>query len=89
MRLPRESFIATISVFFVTMTAVQIPTLWSVGVLTWERLGLGLAGLVVVLVAMPVGTWLGRRASAQVFDRVLLVLLGLIAAKLILDLIAG
>jgi len=86
MRLPRECFIATISIFFVTMTAIQIPTLWGVGVLTWDRLAMGLAGLVVVLVTMPLGTWLGRRASAQVFDRVLLAVLGLIAAKLIVDL---
>jgi len=87
MRLPREAFIATISVFFVTMTAIQIPALWAVGVLTGERLALGFGGLAVVLVAMPVGAWLGRRASARVFDRVLLALLLAIAAKLVFDLL--
>jgi len=89
MRLPRETFIATVSVFFVTMTAIQIPTLWGVGILTAERFAMGLAGLAVVLVSMPVGTWLGKRASAQVFDRVLLAVLCLIAAKLVIDLALG
>lgn len=89
MRLPREAFIATISAFFVTMTAIQIPALYSVGVLTVDRLVMGLAGMVVALAAMPLGTWLGRRASPQVFDRVLLGLLCVIAAQVLIDLVLG
>jgi len=85
MRLPREAFIGTVSIFFVAMTAAQIPALWSVGILTGERLAMGFVALGVVFVFMPLGTWLGRRTSPKVFDITMLVVLGVIAAKILIE----
>lgn len=85
MRLPREAFIGTISTFFVTMSAMQIPALISVGILTVERTVMGFVVLAIVFASMPIGAWLGRRFSAAVFDRIMLVVLATIAAKIILE----
>ncbi|MDD7972054.1 sulfite exporter TauE/SafE family protein [Roseinatronobacter alkalisoli] len=85
MRLPREAFIATISIFFVAMTALQIPALWSVGIMTGERLVMGFIALGIVFLFMPIGTWLGRRTSPKVFDITMLVVLGVIAAKILFE----
>lgn len=85
MRLPREAFIGTVSIFFVTMTAMQIPALWGVGLLSIERIGAGFAALAVVFMFMPVGTWLGRRASPKVFDVVMIGVLGVIALRIVLQ----
>jgi uncharacterized membrane protein YfcA len=89
MRLPRLTFIATISIFFVAMTAMQIPALWSVGLLTPERLVMGGAALGVVLLSMPVGSWLGKRASPVLFDRLMLGVLAVIAAKILVETLLG
>jgi uncharacterized membrane protein YfcA len=89
MRLPRETFIATISIFFVAMTAMQIPALWGVGLMTGEHLVMGLAALGVVMLSMPVGAWLGKRASPVLFDRLMLAVLAVIAAKILLETLLG
>lgn len=82
MRLDRPVFIATISAFFVAMSAVQIIALFGYGLLTVERLALSAAALVPVLVFMPVGARLARWMSARTFDRVMLVLLAAMAVRL-------
>ena len=84
-RLPRPTFIATISVFFFGMSLVQIPLLTAFGVLTPERLVMSAAAIVPLVAAMPLGAALARRFSAQVFDRVILVMLALLALRLGLD----
>ncbi|MEO1103428.1 MAG: sulfite exporter TauE/SafE family protein [Pseudomonadota bacterium] len=85
MRLDRRRFIATISVFFAMMSVVQIPALVAVGVMTWERMGLSLLACVPMFGAMPVGAWLGRRISRETFDRLMLVILALIAVRLLAE----
>lgn len=82
MRLDRSAFIATISAFFVVMSAVQIIALFAYGLLTPGRLVLGAAALVPVLAFMPVGAWLARHMSARAFDRLTLLLLAAMAARL-------
>ncbi|MEM8742474.1 MAG: sulfite exporter TauE/SafE family protein [Pseudomonadota bacterium] len=83
MRLARPAFIGTISVFFMGMTLVQIPALFATGLMGWERLGLSLAAMIPILICMPLGAWAARHVSAQVFDRLILVLLGLIGLRLL------
>jgi len=83
MQLPRVVFIATISVFFAVMSLVQIPALIWLGLLDVTRLWLGLAAVVPLLLFMPVGNFLAQHVSRQVFDRVILILLALIATRLI------
>lgn len=83
MRLERAQFIATIAVFFAAMSAVQIPALASLGVLTPERTILSLVACVPLFGAMPLGAWLARRISRAMFDRIILILLAVIALRLI------
>ncbi|MEM7718835.1 MAG: sulfite exporter TauE/SafE family protein [Pseudomonadota bacterium] len=85
MQLPRKAFIATIGVFFGTMSLVQLPTLWSLGVMTPERAALGLAAAVPLFGAMPIGAWLARFLSKALFDRIILALLAVIACRLLYD----
>jgi hypothetical protein len=82
MRLPRENFVATVSVFFAVITAVQVPVMWGYGLLDGRRLLYSLAAIVPLMALMPVGARLARLVPARVFDRLILVLLGVIAARL-------
>ncbi len=85
LRPSRRSFVATISVFFVGMAAVQLPLLGWFGFLSWERLAWSCAALVPILGAMPIGAALARRLSREVFDRVTLVLLAAVATRLLAE----
>lgn len=85
MKLPREAFIGTVSIFFVCMTAVQIPTLWGVGLLSLEMLAYGFGALALVFLSMPLGNWLGKRASPKVFDMVMLITLAVITVKILVE----
>jgi hypothetical protein len=88
-RLDRAAFIATISVFLMIMSVVQIPLLASFGILTPHRAALSLAAMVPLFLAMPVGARLTRHVSKATFDRMILVLLTVIALKLVWDARAG
>ena len=83
LRLERPVFIATISVFFAVMSLVQIPTLWSLGLLGPERLLQSLVAFGVLFAGMPVGEWLARRITPATFDRLMLALLAVIALRLL------
>lgn len=83
MRLPREEFIATISVFFVAMSLVQIPSLAYLGILTTDRSLMAIAAAVPMFLAMPLGEWAAKFMSKAVFDRIILILLAAIAIRLI------
>ncbi|SFI45651.1 hypothetical protein SAMN03080618_00514 [Aquamicrobium aerolatum DSM 21857] len=85
MRLDRQAYIFTISVFFVAMTAVQIPTLGMVGLLSAPLLAISLAAVVPILLFMPVGTALAQRLSPAAFDRAILLLLIGLALKLVFE----
>lgn len=81
--LSRPEFIATISVFFAAMSVVQVPMLAVLGILTPEAFVASLLALVPLFAFMPVGDWLARRVSKDLFDRMILLLLTAIAFKLI------
>ena len=83
MRLPREEFIATISVFFVTMSVVQVPSLAYLGILTIDHTLMAMAATVPMFLSMPIGELAARYMSKAVFDRIILVLLAVIAVRLI------
>jgi uncharacterized membrane protein YfcA len=85
MRLSRPQFVLTVSVFFLAFVMTQIPTLTLAGVLTWQRALYSVIALVPVAVGMALGGWLGKRLSAKTFDRLILVLLAVIALKLFWD----
>ena len=83
LKMERAAFIATISIFFVAMSAVQIPTLISLGILTQDRLLFSVFALIPLLGGMPIGAWIARHVDAAVFDKVVLALLLVVALKLI------
>lgn len=85
MRLERPAFIATVSVFFLMMTVTQIPALMALGIMTPILLGVSALALIPILAMMPVGARLAERFSRDVFDRVMLVMLFLLAVKLAFD----
>ncbi len=88
MRLERAQFIATISVFFAAMSVVQIPTLFSLGILTPKITVLSLLAMIPLFGGMPIGAWLARRISKDAFDKIVLALLTVIALKLLYDALA-
>jgi len=83
MKLERPVFIATISVFFVAMSAVQIPALWSLNIMGAAQFQLSLAALFPLWLGMLAGSWAARHVSALVFDRLILGLLAVVAVRLI------
>lgn len=83
MRLERPQFICTISLFFIAMSVVQIPTLFLAGLMTPQLLALGVLAMLPQIGAMPLGEWLARRISAQTFDRLILGLLAALALRLV------
>ena len=89
MRMKRETYIFTISVFFTAMTLVQIPALAFFGLMTPTLVGVSLLAVVPILAFMPVGGALARRLSPAAFDRAILLLLVGLAAKLIYEALAG
>lgn len=85
MRLERKIFIPTISVFFLAMTAAQLPVQIALGLMSLPLAVLGSAALVPLIMFMPVGAWLSRSISASTFDRLTLTLLAGMAIKLTFD----
>lgn len=83
MKLPRPAFIFTISIFFASMAAVQIPVQMYYGLLTADIATLGLLAFVPLFAALPVGDWIGKRMSPKVFDALILTFLTLLAIRLI------
>ncbi|WP_127103825.1 sulfite exporter TauE/SafE family protein [Pararhodobacter zhoushanensis] len=83
MKLDRAAFIPTVSAFFIGLGVVQIPMLIGYGFLTPERALLSAAALIPLTAAMPLGARLVRHLPKEVFDRVILGLLAILAIKLL------
>ncbi|SDE27172.1 sulfite exporter TauE/SafE family protein [Ruegeria marina] len=81
--LTRPAFIATISAFFLSMSVLQLPTLWTLDILTPQRLAISLGACIPLFGAMPVGAWLARFVDRRTFDRVVLFLLVVVALRLL------
>ncbi|MEJ8475979.1 sulfite exporter TauE/SafE family protein [Roseibium algae] len=85
LKLPRGAFIATISVFFGIMSAMQFERMVAVGLLTFDRFLLGLGATVAILAVMPVGAWMATKIARATFDRIILALLVVIAVKILIE----
>jgi uncharacterized membrane protein YfcA len=85
MKLDRAAFIPTISAFFVGLGVVQIPMLIGYGFLTPDRALLSAAALIPLTAAMPLGARLVRHLPKEVFDRVILGVLVILATKLVFE----
>ncbi len=85
LKLSRLQFIATISVLFSAMAVVQLVTLGALGVLDGQRLLISVLACVPLFAGMPVGAWLVRHVGPALFDRLIMLLLLVIALRLIFD----
>lgn len=83
LRMRREEFAATISLFFLALGIVQLPAQVAFGIMTLDRLAYSALALVPLLGFMPVGAWIGARLPAHVFDRLVLAVLAVLAVRLI------
>jgi len=89
LKLDRASFIASISVYFSFSTLPQIVALWYFGLLTWTNLAISFGAFFLISLFMPLGAALARRLSREAFDRLVLILLGIIGCKLLWDAFAA
>lgn len=85
MRLARPTFLFATSTMFLTFAAIQIVSISIAGFMTWDRLICGIGGALVALATMPLGNRLGTRLPPSVFDRLILIVLALLSARLVLS----
>lgn len=83
MRLERRQFIATIAMFFTMMAVVQIPALFAYGIMDAHKFLISATALLPIVAFMPVGSWLARHISRDIFDKLVLILLTAIALRLV------
>ena len=79
----RTEFIIIVSVFFMTMSLIQLPTLHYLGIMKAEHLIFGLLAVIPLMGFMPVGGFLLRNATPELFDKVILVVLVGVAIRLL------
>lgn len=82
--LERSQFIFTMSLFFLAMTGIQFPAQLALGVMTGDRMFLGLVAMAPLGMGMILGEFVGRHISKTTFDRILLFILTALAIRLIL-----
>ena len=83
MKLERNQFIPTISVYFGIMSIFQFPTLYYYDFFDLEIILLSLFSTVVLISFMPLGSWVAKNMSKEVFDKITLILLSFIALRII------
>ena len=83
MKLERNQFIPTISVYFGVMSIFQMPTLYYYNFLNLEIILISCISTLVLLSFMPIGSWIAKSVSKESFDKITLILLGFIAFRII------
>ena len=83
MKLERNQFIPTISVYFGVMSIFQMPTLYYYNFLDLEIILVSCISTLVLLSFMPIGSWIAKSVSKESFDKITLILLGFIAFRII------
>ena len=83
MKLERNQFIPTISVYFGVMSIFQMPTLYYYDFLNLENIIMSCISTIVLMAFMPFGSWIAKSVSKDSFDKITLILLGFIALRII------
>ena len=83
MKLERNQFIPTISVYFGVMSIFQMPTLYYYDFLNLETIIMSCISTIVLMAFMPFGSWIAKSISKDSFDKITLILLGFIALRII------
>ena len=84
-RLSREQFIASISLFFLAMGVVQLPALMALGIMDVRTGILSCLAVLPLLVGMRVGELIITRLDRQWFDRSVMLVLALMAGLLLFN----
>jgi uncharacterized protein len=82
-KLDKLTYVGTVTMLFAASNFYKIPAFGSLGLLTWENLGLGLILVPLAVATNYLGIWLVRRTSTETFFRIAYVLMFLIAVELI------
>ena len=85
LKLERSQFISTISIYFLATSIVQIPALFAFGLMTPAYLLISSAAVLPLVAGMPIGSFLARKLSREHFDKVILVILFVVATRLLID----
>ncbi|WP_368411729.1 TSUP family transporter [Halomonas sp. HAL1] len=85
MRLERTTFIGSISTFFTAITVVQLPMLISLDIVTWPLIMASFAAYSVISLAMPYGGEIGQKMSRHWFDKIVMLLLLIIAIQILIE----
>jgi uncharacterized membrane protein YfcA len=65
------------------MSVIQLPTLTYLGLMQTEHVVLGSLAIIPLMAGMPLGARLLRHASAELFDKFILLILICIAIRLV------
>ena len=82
-RFERSEFIVIVSAFFTTMSIIQLPTLSYLGLMQTKHVILGLSAIIPLMAGMSLGARILRHASAELFDKIILLILIGIAIRLL------
>ena len=82
-QLDKLTYVGTVTMLFGVSNVYKIPAFGSLGLLTWENLGVGLMLVPLAVCANYLGIWLVRRTSTEAFFRIAYVLMFVIAVELI------
>ena len=80
--LDKLTFAGTLTMLFAASNLMKIPAYGAIGQLTFENLAVGAALLPAAVIANYAGIWLVRRTPAELFFRIVYVLMFLIAVEL-------
>lgn len=87
-RLPRDTYVYTITLLFGVTGAVQLVVLLGQGEMTAIRAWASLAAAAPAAIALPLGVRLRQRLAGPAFDRVVLAVLGASALSLLVEVVA-
>ena len=79
----RTEFIIIVSIFFMTMSVIQLPTLLYVGLMQPEHLVLGVLAVLPLMGGMPLGAYILRQTKPDFFDKFILFILVGVAMRLL------
>lgn len=85
-RVERPAFIFMISVFFAGMCLSQFPVQLAFGMVTMGILVAGCISLIPMLIGLQIGDYIGRRMNPIIFDRVILIMLAVLAIEQLITL---
>ena len=88
-RMERETYLFSITALYGTFGTVQIFSLLGLGSFTLTRFGHGLATLVPLAIALPLGLAVSKRISRRTFELSVLALLLVVSAKLVANAVTG